>query len=153
MDRGVLDEAVDDFFWVYMGGRDYIRGYTFYSIGGRKGALASLTYRFPILRNIDRQFLQLTFRHIYGSVFFDYGNAWPTSGFQLSNWKESAGYELRFALGSYYVFPTSISIVGAYAFDPIRTSLRSSEDERIPIVFVQDPGWTHYLTIGFAFEL
>ena len=149
----VLDEAVDDFFWVYMGGRDYIRGYTFYSIGGRKGALASLTYRFPLLRNIDKQLLQLSFRHVYGSVFVDYGNAWAESGFQLSNWKTSAGYELRASMGSYYVFPTSISLMAAYAFDPIRTALREDTDERIPIVFVQDPGWTYYFTLGFAFDL
>ena len=45
----IIDKHVDDFFWVYMGGMDRLRGYTYYAIGGRKGAMLSATYRFPII--------------------------------------------------------------------------------------------------------
>jgi outer membrane protein assembly factor BamA len=148
----VIDQDVDSFFWVYMGGRDGIRGYNYYSIGGRKGAVASVTYRFPIVRNIDRQFLSMYFRDVYGSVFYETAAAWGGiprfPGEKL--WKDAAGFELRFSLGAYYVFPTAVSILGAYSFDP--TFFIDPGFGRLRPV-EQEPGWTYYLTIGFGFEI
>jgi outer membrane protein assembly factor BamA len=148
----VIDKDVDSFFWVYMGGRDGIRGYNYYSIGGRKGAVASVTYRFPIIRNFDRQFLSMYFRDAYGSVFYEAAAAWDGlprfPGEEL--WKDSAGWELRFNLGAYYVFPTAVSIVGAYAFDP--TFFIDPGFGLIRPV-TQEPGWTYYFTVGFGFEI
>jgi len=148
----VIDNDVDSFFWVFMGGRDGIRGYNYYSIGGRKGALASVTYRFPIIRNIDRQFLSTYFRDAYGSVFYEAATSWDGlprfPGEEL--WKDSAGWELRFSLGSYYVFPTAVSIIGAYSFDPT-----FFVDPGFGLIrpIRQEPGWTYYLTVGFGFEV
>ncbi len=148
----VIDQDVDSFFWVYMGGRDGIRGYNYYSIGGRKGAVASVTYRFPIIRSIDRQLLSMYFRDVYGSVFYEAAAAWGgLPRFPGENlWKDSAGFELRFSLGAYYVFPTAVSIVGAYAFDP--TFFIDPGFGLIRPV-TQEPGWTYYLTVGFGFEI
>ena len=147
----VIDKPVDDFFWIYMGGRDGLRGYTFYSIGGRKAALASLTYRFPIWRRINRQFSWVSFKDIYGSVFAETANAWDERGFQTSGYKNSAGFELRFAMGSYYIFPTAFSVQAAYAFD--NTQFLQFAFGGLPVVITQEEGWTYYFTLGFSFDL
>lgn len=149
----VIDKDVDSFFWVYMGGRDGIRGYNYYSIGGRKGVVGSITYRFPILRNIDRQLFSFYLRDVYGSVFYEAANAWdglPPAPGDNGGFKDSAGWELRMSLGAYYVFPTAVSIVGAYAFDP---TFFVDPGFAVPTVIKQPRGWTYYLTVGFAFEL
>lgn len=149
----VIDNDVNSFFWVYMGGRDGIRGYNYYSIGGRKGVVGSVAYRFPIVRSIDRQFFSMYFRDVYGSVFYELANAWdglPKVAGESSGFKDSFGWELRFSLGAYYVFPTAVSIVGAYAFDP--TFFRDP-GFGVPRKLTQEPSWSYYLTVGFGFEL
>ncbi|MDD3643014.1 MAG: BamA/TamA family outer membrane protein, partial [Candidatus Krumholzibacteria bacterium] len=47
-------EKIDDFFHLYLGSREGLRGYSYYSIGGTKNAMARITYRFPILPSIER---------------------------------------------------------------------------------------------------
>jgi hypothetical protein len=148
----VLDQDVDSFFWVYMGGRDGIRGYNYYSIGGRKGFMGSVTYRFPIVRGIDRQLFSMYFRDVYGSVFYELANAWdgPTrvQG-DSGGFKDSFGWELRFSLGAYYVFPTAVSIIGAYSFD---STFFIDPGFGVPRILKQEPTWSYYLTVAFSFE-
>ena len=134
-----------------MGGRDGIRGYTYYSLGGRKTALASLTYRFPIWRNIDEQFLNLYFRDLYGSVFVEAANAWSTEGFATEGYKNSAGLELRLRLGSFYLYPAALSWISAYSIDPVENVLYGFG--ALPVVIRQERGWSHYFTLGFGFDL
>jgi Tol biopolymer transport system component len=145
----VIDRTVDDFFWTYVGGRDGIRGYTYYSLGGKKAALGSIMYRFPILRHIDRQMLSLYFRDLYGGVFYEAANAWSSSGYTSEGYKNAAGFELRLSLGSFYLYPTAISWVSAYAIDPVENVLPGT----LPVVIRQERGWSHYLTVGFMFGM
>ena len=145
----VIDRTVDDFFWVYAGGRDGIRGYTYYSLGGKKAAIGSLTYRFPIWRNINEQVLHLYFRDLYGGAFVETANAWSTSGFSTDGYKNSAGFEVRLSLGSYYLYPTAISWVSAYALDPVENVLPGT----FPVVIRQEKGWSHYFSLGFDFDM
>jgi hypothetical protein len=145
----VIDRTVDDFFWVYAGGRDGIRGYTYYSLGGKKAAIGSLTYRFPIWRNINEQFLNLYFRDLYGGAFVETANAWSTSGFETEGYKNSAGFEVRLSLGSYHIYPTAVSWVSAYALDPVENVLPGP----FPVVIRQDKGWSHYFSLGFMFDM
>lgn len=147
----VIDAKVDDFFWLYLGGMDGIRGYTYFSIGGSRGVLGSITYRFPILRGIDKQLFHIYFRDLYGGVFAETANAWSSSGFKTSGYNDSAGFEMRLSLGSYYIFPTTVSVVGAYAFDPVTFTGSSIGD--IPVEIRQDRGWSYYFMLGFGFEL
>lgn len=144
----VIDSDVNDFFWFYVGGRDGIRGYTYYTIGGRKGAMGSVAYRFPIWRNINQQLLSLYFRDLYGGVFFEAANAWNGVRTQENEFKKAVGYELRLALGSYYVFPTAVSFVSAYAFDPVTFELPG-----FLTTITQEKGWSYYFTVGFGFDL
>lgn len=152
----IIDKEVDDFFWVYMGGMDRIRGYTYYAIGGRKGAMLSATYRFPIIRHLSRQMSWLTFKDLYGGVFYESGTAWnskaPWEGGYASyngnsKYYSSAGGELRLNLGSFYSYPTTVNVTAAYAIDRAKYTnpLFSTPD------VIYDPQWRYYLVMGFSF--
>ncbi|MCH7548228.1 MAG: hypothetical protein IH969_01610 [Candidatus Krumholzibacteriota bacterium] len=143
----VIDNVVDDFFWVYMGGMDRARGYTYYTLGGRAGALASATWRFPIWRGINRQLSWLTFKDIYGGVFFGIVNAWDDGGFPVQGYKRTAGYELRLNLGSFYAYPTTISFTGAYGLDSVVFVNPLFPENSV----LNEPRWLYYFTMGFTF--
>jgi hypothetical protein len=149
----VIDREVDDFFWVYMGGMDRLRGYTYYAIGGRKGALASATYRFPIMQRRNKQMSWLTFKDLYGGVFYEIGSAWndgnlPSDDPALGrDYYSTVGGELRFNLGSFYNYPTTINVTGAYALDD---AVYRNPVFNVPDV-VYDPQWRFYLVMGFTF--
>jgi outer membrane protein assembly factor BamA len=142
-----IDNVVDDFFWVYLGGMDGLRGYTYYTIGGRAGALASLTWRFPIWRRINRQLSWLSLRDIYGGAFFEIANAWNNEGVELEAYKRAAGYELRLNLGSFYAYPTTIGFTGAYALDEAVFNTPLFPENTV----VNEPRWQYYFTMGFVF--
>ncbi len=144
---GVIDKKVDDFFWLYLGGRDGLRGYTYYSIGGRKALLASATYRFPIWRRIDKQFLHLYIRDIYGGIFYEAGNAWIKDKLETRGYEKALGYEIRIAMGSFYTYPTAVSIVAAYPFDEV--IFNDPVFGELPVV--QKKRWRYYVSVGFAF--
>jgi hypothetical protein len=149
----VIDKNVDDFFWVYMGGMDRLRGYTFYSIGGRKGALASATYRFPIWRQINQQASWLTFKDIYGGVFYEVASAWNTGNLPsddpalTSDYYSNVGVELRFNMGSFYSYPATVNTVAAYALDNAKYVNPIFDVPEVDY----DPQWRFYLNIGFGF--
>ncbi len=149
----IIDKPVDDFFWVYMGGMDRLRGYTYYAIGGRKGALASATYRFPIWRRIDRQASWLTFKDIYGGVFYEVASAWnhgnlPSDDPALGqDYYSNVGAELRLNMGSFYTYPTTVNVAGAYALDD---AVYVNPIFEVPVV-EYNPQWRVYLNIGFGF--
>jgi hypothetical protein len=142
-----IDREVDDFFWVYMGGMDRLRGYTYYAIGGRKGALVSATYRFPIWRRINKQASWLTFKDVYGALFYEAAGAWNHSATPDDNFA-SVGGELRLNMGSFYSYPTTVNFAAAYALDDAQYENPVFEDA--PIV-LYDPQWRFYLNVGFGF--
>jgi Tol biopolymer transport system component len=149
----IIDKPVDDFFWVYMGGMDRLRGYTYYAIGGRKGALASVTYRFPIWRRINHQASWLTFKDLYGGIFYEAASAWNEGTLPQDDPKvdrtyyQTVGGELRLNMGSFYSYPTTVNVMAAYAMDeavyvnPIASVA--------PILY--DPQWRYYVLMGFSF--
>ena len=116
---GLIDEAVDDFFYFQAGSQEGLRGYSYYSIEGRRMALASLTYRLPLWPDMGFKLFHVYFDKLYGSVFFDAGKAWNGDRFDLDNLKRDVGAELRLDALSYYAFPTKVSFAAAYALDDI----------------------------------
>lgn len=117
---GAIDNnKVDDFFHLYLGSRDGLRGYSYYSVGGRKVAMARVTYRFPILRNINKQLLWAYFASVYGGVFFEAGNAWSGEGIDLEDYKRDLGFELRFKGFNFYGYPMAASFEAAYGLDDV----------------------------------
>jgi hypothetical protein len=151
----IIDNDVDDFFWNYMGGMDRIRGYTYYAIGGRKGAMLSATYRFPIIRRANRQMSWLTFKDLYGGVWYDMGSAWnhgnlpsdDDAAYQNRDYYHSAGGELRLNLGSFYSYPTTVNFTAAYAIDKAKYT---NPLFSVPDV-IYDPQWRYYFVMGFSF--
>jgi hypothetical protein len=144
-----IDRRVDDFFWVYLGGMDGIRGYTYFSIGGQRAALASGTYRFPILRNINRQLSWLSFRDIYGGVFYEAAKSWRNHNEAMGVSNDiytSVGGEVRVMLNSWYAYPTAINFTAARSLDQSVFFLPTFD-----LLTFHDPQWRYYLTLGFVF--
>lgn len=150
----LIDKDVDDFFWVYMGGMDRLRGYTYYAIGGRKGAMLSATYRFPILRRMNKQASWLTFKDLYGGIFYEVASAWndgnlPSDDPALGqDYYSSVGGELRLNMGSFYSYPTAVNFTAAYALD--NAVYRNPLANVLDVVY--DPQWRFYLVMGFTFQ-
>ncbi len=134
-------ERVNDFFDYHLGGLSFMKGYTFYSIEGRKAAMATATLRFPIVEHWGGRFLHLYFDKVYGAVYGDIGKAWdgsfdePDSFYARTGPLRDVGGQLRFDLNSYYSLPTRVQMDLAYGIDEIA--------ERSP--------WKFYLTVLFGY--
>ena len=132
---GLIDEPVYGFFNFFAGAIDGLRGYSYYSIEGRKMLLGRLTYRFPIFKSMGRQLSHLHFDKLYGAVFADAGNAWNRDKLDFWDFKRDVGAELRLETYSFYVYPTRIFFQAAYGFDNPDTSDR----------------WRYYFGVLFGF--
>ena len=115
---GWIDRRVDDFFDYHIGGIQFMRGYTYYSMEGRYALMANLTYRFPILRNLGTQFVQTFFDKVYGAVYVDVGRAWDRH-FRWDAFKKDVGGQLRLDAVSFYGFPTRLAFDAAYGLDEV----------------------------------
>jgi outer membrane protein assembly factor BamA len=140
-------EDIDDFFYLYMGSRDGLRGYSYYSIGGTKNAMARLTYRFPLWRDIDRQVTGLYFKSLYGAVFAETGKAWNSKEFDMKDLKSSLGYELRMSGFTFFSYPLAVSFMGAYGLDSIEYRDPFVQE----IVYTEGEAWRYYGSVLFSF--
>ena len=132
---------VGDFFDYRLGGLNFMKGYTFYSIEGRKALMGTATLRFPLLPNMDKRIAQLYFDKVYGAVYTSMGKAWDRN---IGEWNErygrdgplrDVGGQLRFDLISYYSIPTRVQVDVAYGIDE-----------------VEDKGrWKSYFTVLFGY--
>ena len=146
----ILGDSVDSFFDYYAGGFVGMRGYPYYSLGGRAVTTLSLAYRFPITRSIDFRFLQFYFTKLYASVFADIGEAWRTVVPSITTWKKDVGLELRLEAFSFYAYPTRFFLSGAYGFDTIDQLIVTADG---PSLVRYGKEWRFYLGILFDFEL
>jgi hypothetical protein len=138
---------INDFFYLYLGGRDGLRGYSYFSMGGTKLALARFTYRFPVWRNINRQAGALHLGSFYAAAFAEAGKAWNENKLDLNGNKKDVGFELRFKGFTFYSFPIAASFEGAYGLndvnyrDPFNTFA----------VFYEGHSWRYYGNVLFSF--
>ncbi len=95
----------------------YLRGYRINEFRGRKAALASLEYRFPI-KDIELGWSStpVFLRRVHGAVFAEAGNAWDNA-FRSREFKRSAGAEVRLDTNLTYYLPITFRIVYAHGFD------------------------------------
>jgi hypothetical protein len=145
---GAIDRSnIDDFFYLYLGGLDGLRGYSYFSMGGTKLALGRLTYRFPLWRNVNRQVGALYLGSFYAAAFAEAGKAWNESTFDLNGNKKDVGFEFRLKGFSFYSYPIAASFQGAYGLndvvyrDPFNTFA----------VFYGGHSWRYYGSILFSF--
>src|SRR3989304_3966373 len=113
----ILGPQMPDFFDFYLGGLIGMKAYPFYSISGNEIAWLNITYRFPLMKNIDTRFGHLYIDKIFLSFYGDIGNAWNGDIPALRKFKKGAGSELRIMMNSFYLFPTAVFINAAYGFD------------------------------------
>ena len=144
----ILGPPVDNFFDFYAGGLIGMKGYPFYSLGGNEMLILGLSYRFPILENIDFRILQLYFDKLYASVFADIGDAWTGSMPTFDELKRDAGIELRLESFSYYAYPTRIFFSAAYGFDRFALAFSTYDDRTVSY----GEEWRFYFGILFGFD-
>lgn len=143
---GIIGKTVDSFFDDYAGGVLGMKGYPFYALGGNTIGTASLIYRFPIVTKLNFRVLQFYFTKLYGSVFYDLGNAWTGSVPPLKDWKTDAGFEFRLESFSFYAYPTRFFFSGAYGFRQFEKTFSG-----VPIQYGKE--WRFYFGVLFGFEL
>jgi len=143
---GIFGPTVPDFFDYYLGGMVGMKEYPFYSISGNKVGWLNLTYRFPLLKNIDARFGHLYLDKIFFSVFGDFGNAWCGNSVRFKDFKKGAGAEIRLALTSFYMFPTDVFFNASYGFDKTQRMVR---DE----IVSYGKEWRFYTGVMFGFDI
>ncbi len=139
---GLMDAPVDSFFHFFAGGLVGLKGYPFYSIEGRKMAIGSVTYRFPLARNLNIQFLNMYFDKLYLGGFYQYGNAWKRDELKFNNFLSDVGFQLRLDTFSWYFFPTRIFVEAAYPLNE-----HFNQGVRYP------KEWKFYFGVLFDFDL
>ena len=120
----IFGPTMPDFFDFYLGGLIGMKSYPFYSVSGNELGWINLTYRFPLLSNIDTRLGHLYIDKIYMSVYGDFGNAWNGDMPALSEFKKGAGAEVRIKINSFYLFPTSVFFNASYSFDKFTREVR-----------------------------
>ena len=134
-------EIVSDFFDFHIGGIQYMRGYTFYSLEGRKAAMGQASLRFPLVPEVGQRLFHLYLDKVYGSVYGDVGKAWDGRWGEADNVfarggpVRDVGGSLRLDLISYYSTPTRLEMNLAYGIDEVADT----------------SPWKFYLTVLFGY--
>ena len=134
-------ELIDDFFDYRLGGLPFMKGYTFYSLEGRKAAMTTASLRFPLIPDIRRRFAHVYFERIYGTIYTGIGKAWdknfddPDPIYERKAPLRDVGCQLRVDMLSYYGLPTRVQFDAAYGIDEI--------SDKQP--------WKFYLTVLFGY--
>lgn len=157
-----IPSRVDSFYHFFGGGLPGLKGYSFYSIEGRRMLLTMLHYRFPIWRRIDKNLGFLYFEKVFGALYAGWGNAWSdkTTWNTLHDFKKDIGVELRAEIHSFYVYPTRVALRAAYGLDKFTTfgPLVTQVDGGGNLIKVPQPvrngkEWRFYATVLFGFSL
>ena len=139
---GYIDRPVEDFFNLFAGGLDGMRGYPYFSIEGRKMLIGSIYYRFPILRNIKKRLLFITFDKIFGGIYADAGNAFNRDKIIFKKMKKDIGFELRVSAFSFYGYPTKFFFNAAYGFSEFKNESTKRDYGK---------EWRYYFGLAFDF--
>jgi len=143
---GLIDKEVDDTFDFFIGGLPGMKGYSFYSLEGRRALMLRTAYRFPILSRVDHQTGPIYSDQLYGAFFAGLGRAWDGNADDAllkRGWKREVGVQLRYDATSFYLFPTRASFDVAYGFDHIPLQQRGDPLTR--------SGLKMYFTLLFGF--
>ena len=149
----LIDRMIDDFYESQLGGPTQMRGYTFYSLSGRKNVMAQALYRFPVLYDINTDFAAWHLNHVYMGLFSDVGRAWNKRSLNWSakGFKRDAGAELRLDAMSFYNFPTMIEFAAAYGFDDTWLEYFDPDTSEIHVKKDTQNPWKFYITVLFGF--
>ncbi len=149
----IIDRWVDSFYENQLGGPAQMRGYTYYSLSGRKTLMAQALYRFPILYDVNKSMPVFHFNHMFMGLFADAGRAWNDGDITWTGkgFKRDLGAELRFDVISFSNLPTMIEFSTAWGPDDTWIKKLDPETSVMRVVKdTQDP-WKFYFNILFGF--
>ena len=141
-------DGPDEFFYLdYIGGMIGMRSYPYFALGGTTTAYSQLSWFIPLKTDIYRQMGRVTLDKIFLRLFTEAGNGWGGPLDIDNSIKTGVGAELRVGMNSYYLFPTSFFISGAYGFD--------SYDIQLPDAFITETatgrvGYGNQVLINFG---
>lgn len=138
------NNGVDDFFYEFAGGMPGLRGYPYYAIKGTRRFVSTITARMPVFRDLYQRFGHMMIRDMYVGVHTQFGGAWTrTQKFDLVS---DIGMDMRFALNSYYAFPTAFELGAYYGIDDLSVI---TDDNKI---LEYGGEWRFYWKVLFGFE-
>jgi hypothetical protein len=132
LQAGAIDRPVDSFYDFFAGGLEGMKGYSYYSLDGRKMLRFGLAYRFPIARKMGLRILWMNFDNLFGVVYGDAGNAWDENMLDFSKFKRDIGAQMRLSVFSFYNLPMCLFFDAAYGLDEFRlaTGQRNGKEWR-----------------------
>ncbi len=139
--------TINNFFDFYAGGLVGMRGYPFYAISGNRMLALNLAYRYPLFRDVNKQFFQFYLSDVYLSVYGDIGNGWDGTPLN-TRFKKDMGTELRMSGFSFYSFPTAIFFDAAYSFDKFVQNV-----PQFKTVATYGKEWRMYFGLTFSFDI
>ncbi len=142
----IMGKTVPDFFDYYLGGLVGMKAYPFYAISGNKVGWFNLTYRFPLLKNIDDRIGHIYIDKIFMAFYGDIGNAWDANATTIKDFKKGAGAEIRIHMNSYYEFPTDVFFDASYGFDKFSRNVNGD-------IVSYGKEWRFYGGIMFGFDI
>jgi len=142
---GYLDKQVDPFMHLYGGGMHGMRGYSYYSMGGTRKIIGSLTARHPVYTPDRPRIGWFHFDGLFAGVFADVGDSWREREFKTSELKKDIGLEIRAKFYSWYGYPTALTLSAARGLDKV-TVVENTYTTHY------DPDWRFYMTLLFEFE-
>lgn len=97
----------------YLGGGNVLSGYPYFAFWGSKLFYSRFGYTFPVMSNIAKNFMGLTFQSLYGNVFFEAAKIWNFRRASMDELKKGAfkrdiGFELRSSTIAFYRLTTLI---------------------------------------------
>jgi hypothetical protein len=146
------------FYWplrYYIGGRNFLSGYPYFTDSGTKLLYARIGYGFPILKRISSRFINFNFSKLYAELFAEAGAVGNFSRFEdIDFWKEErwrsmpntdkfltdVGGELRLQLFTFYRIPMFAYFQVAHPLNRERVS----RDEDDPLI----DKWRYYFGFG-----
>ena len=146
------------FYWplrYYIGGRNFLSGYPYFTDSGTKLLYARASYGFPILKRISSRFINFNFSKLYAELFAEAGVVGNFSRFEdidfwsgerwrslpnTDNFLTNVGGELRLQLFTFYRIPMFAYFQVAHPLNRDRVS--SGEDA--PLI----DKWRYYFGFG-----
>ena len=150
----VIDCQVDPFYETQLGGPLQMRGYTFYSLSGRKTLMGQALYRFPIWRDMRLDLGVWHLNNLYGGIFTDVGRAWSkrSINWSVDGFKHDYGAEIRLDATSFYNFPTMIEVAAACGTDDTWMEKFDEETSHTYITRDDQDPWKFYFNVLFGFN-
>ena len=146
------------FYWplrYYIGGRNFLSGYPYFTDSGSKLLYARVGYGFPILKRISSRFINFNFSKLYAELFAEAGVVGNFSRFEDidfwsgERWRSrpntdkfltDVGGELRLQLFTFYRIPMFAYVQVAHPLNRKRVS----RDEDDPLI----DKWRYYFGFG-----